>query len=266
MSLIISKNRKHNTSIHIKNYLVMLVAMLMIFTIYNYHEVKASEVKDNKKEESVSATCDTKKEKIEKKGIVKEDKAQKNNIPKAGESRFVLYVNKQLNCVTAFWTNYKGEEIPIRTMICSCGKNGRTPEGTYRTSDYYEWRNMIDGSWGRYAVRFNGMVLFHSVPYHTKSPDDLEWDQYNLLGTSASLACVRLTCEDAKWVYDHCPKGTKVVVYSDDEVMGPWEIPSAQKIDENLPYRGWDPTDDDENNPWNDKEVTTNTKTIKPGE
>ena len=59
-----------------------------------------------------------------------------------------------------------------------------------------------------------------------------------------------MSVEDAKWIYDNCKPGTTVVVYSDSETAGLLEKPTAIKIAEDSPYKGWDPTDIDINNPW----------------
>jgi hypothetical protein len=164
---------------------------------------------------------------------------------------YTVYVNRALNCITVVQQEADGTMTPVKAMVCSCGKEGHeTPEGVFRTSNYYEWRQMVDRSYGRYAVRFNGSILFHSVPYTKPSPDSLKWDEYNALGENASLGCVRLSAADAKWIYDNCKPGTTVVVYSDSETAGLLEKPTALKIDGNSPCRGWDPTDADINNPW----------------
>jgi len=164
---------------------------------------------------------------------------------------YTVFVNRALNCITIVQQEEDGTVTPVKAMVCSCGREGHeTPEGVFQTSDYYEWRRMVDGSYGRYAVRFNGKILFHSVPYIEESPDTLEWEEYNRLGENASLGCVRLSAEDAKWIYDNCKPGTAVVVYSDSEVAGLLEKPTAIKIAEDSPCRGWDPTDMDSNNPW----------------
>lgn len=55
--------------------------------------------------------------------------------------------------------------------------------------------------------------------------------------------------EDAKWIYDNCPVGTKVTIY-DSKDPGPLGKPTPIRIDVNSPYRGWDPTDPDPRNPW----------------
>ena len=111
---------------------------------------------------------------------------------------------------------------------------------------------MLEGNvYGQYATRITGHILFHSVPYAEKSKDSLKYAAYNKLGKAASAGCIRLSVIDAKWIYDNCPKGTTVVIYdsSDEE---PLEKPTPIKIDTSDKRRGWDPTDPDPNNPWND--------------
>ena len=167
------------------------------------------------------------------------------------EAKYVIYVNRTENCVTVMEQQPDGTDTVVKVMACSCGTEGHeTPEGTFRTSDYYNWRLLVDGSYGRYAVRFYKGILFHSVPYVQTSPDTLEWDQYNLLGKNASLGCVRLAVEDVKWIYDNCEPGTQVTVYSGKEIVGGVTRPDTLKIAEDSPYRGWDPTDLTPGNPW----------------
>ena len=167
------------------------------------------------------------------------------------EPKYVIYVNRTENCITIMEQQPDGTETVVKVMACSCGIQGhRTPEGTFYTSDYYNWRLLVDGSYGRYAVRFNNRILFHSVPYTKKSPDALEWDQYNLLGENASLGCVRLAVEDVKWIFDNCKPGTRVTVYSGEEIVGGVTRPDSLKIAEDSPNRGWDPTDRTPGNPW----------------
>ena len=167
------------------------------------------------------------------------------------EANYIIYVNRTENCVTVMEQQSEGTDTVVKVMACSCGTEGHeTPEGTFYTSDYYDWRLLIDGSYGRYAVRFNKGILFHSVPYVQASPNTLEWDQYNLLGENASLGCVRLAVEDIKWIHDNCKPGTQVTVYSGEEIVGGVTKPDTQKIAEDSPYRGWDPTDLTPGNPW----------------
>lgn len=179
-----------------------------------------------------------------------EPKEQKTQV---AAPQYEIYVNRAANCVTVYQLTVDGTQaIPVRSFACSTGRfEGSTPLGVFQTSDYYDWRLMVDGTYGQYAVRFNGSILFHSVPYYSQSPDQLEWDQFNLLGQNASLGCVRLATSDVKWIYDNCPKRTKVVVYDDATNPGPLGKPIQMTVPENHPFKDWDPTDPNPQNPWN---------------
>ncbi len=163
---------------------------------------------------------------------------------------YYIKVNNQANVVTIYKRDTNGAyTIPIKAMLCSIGT--ATPSsGVYNISDKYTWRLLQGNVYGQYAVRITGHILFHSVPYTKKSKNTLEWWEYDKLGTAASLGCVRLTVEDAKWIYDNCTKGTQVEFYSDTD-PGPLGTPTTKKIsgysDE---LKKWDPTDPASNNPW----------------
>lgn len=163
---------------------------------------------------------------------------------------YYIKINRMQNCITVYTPDENGEyTIPYKAMVCSTGLYNATPSGTYQISTKYRWRELYGGVYGQYATRIHGAILFHSVPYYTKSNDNLCTDKYNKLGQQASMGCVRLTTEDAKWIADNCPSGTLVEIY-DDEDPGPLGKPEAVKIDADDVNRGWDPTDPDENNPW----------------
>lgn len=166
---------------------------------------------------------------------------------------YLIMVNRAANCVTVYEKGANGEfDVPVRAFVCSCGREGHeTPLGTFNTSDYYQWRLMVDGSYGQFAVRFNKGIMFHSIPYYTKNAGNMEWEQFNKLGEAASLGCVRLACADAKWIYDNCTAGTKVIVYDDAENPGPLGKPVEVKLTEENPMRMWDPTDVSSRSPWN---------------
>ncbi len=92
------------------------------------------------------------------------------------------------------------------------------------------------------------------MPYQQKDKGTLEWWEYDKLGTTASLGCVRLTVQDAKWIYDNCIPGTKVEFYSDSS-SGPLGRPKTQKISQYEEVRAWDPTDPDPSNPWKNFDI-----------
>lgn len=166
---------------------------------------------------------------------------------------YLLKVNRIQNCVTVYTKDANGNfTVPYKAMACSTGKiMSNTPLGTFKISSRYTWRLMVDGTHSQYATRFNGGILFHSVPCYSPNKDQLEYEEFNKLGSPASLGCVRLTVKDSKWIYDNCPSGTTVVVYDDATSPGPLGKPSVIKIPADSPYKGWDPTDPDSANPWN---------------
>jgi len=163
---------------------------------------------------------------------------------------YYIKINRQQNVITVYAKDDNGEYTePVRAILCSTGLYNATPKGVFHLSNKYIWRELNGGVYGQYASRITGGVLFHSVPYASKNKSTLYWDKYNKLGQQASMGCVRLTVEDAKWIYDNCPSGTAVEVY-DSEDPGPLGKPEAMKLDKDNANKGWDPTDPDENNPW----------------
>ena len=183
-----------------------------------------------------------------------ESKEQEYIAPEGVYLPYFIKVNRAANCATVYGIDENGEyTIPVKAFATSCGKAGdETIVGeNYVTSDKYEWGYMVDGTYGRYAFRISGGYLFHSVPYYSMNKGDLEDGQYNKLGDYASLGCVRMCVRDVKWIYDNCPSGTGVTIYDDAVNPGPLGKPDSIKIPEDSAYAGWDPTDPDENNPWN---------------
>jgi lipoprotein-anchoring transpeptidase ErfK/SrfK len=163
---------------------------------------------------------------------------------------FALYVNRAANTVTVYMMDASGAyTLPVKAFVCSTG--AATPLGTYSIGTKYRWRQLFGGVWGQYAQRITGNILFHSVPYYSPHLDDLEYDEYNKLGTAASLGCIRLCVRDVKWIYDNCPIGTPVILYDDADNPGPLGKPETIYIDTSDERRGWDPTDPDPENPWN---------------
>lgn len=167
-----------------------------------------------------------------------------------GDTPYYIRVNYTANVVTIYRKNTDGfYTIPYKAMICSCGT--ATPHsGTYETSSKYRWLSLVGNVNGQYSTRIVNRILFHSVPYLEKTNDSLEYWEYDKLGTTASAGCIRLTVEDAKWIYDNCESGTKVEFYSSDD-PGPLGKPVVEKISSNEECRNWDPTDPHKENPWN---------------
>lgn len=175
--------------------------------------------------------------------VVKEK--EKYNLP------YVIEVIRNQSTTIVYGLDDNGEYKRIVGVFpCSPGAGNNTPVGTFYSRRGYPWGGLFGGVYGQYSTIITGHVLFHSVPYHSMKKDDLVWEYYNRLGSKDSLGCVRLTVRDAKWIYDNCASGTMIKIYDGDLPAGVSK-PSAQKIDPNDPRRGWDPTDPDPANPWN---------------
>ncbi len=168
----------------------------------------------------------------------------------AKSSAKVSYV--MINTATEQVIAFDEDENPLRVCVCSTGRSGNTTVGTYKTTNYYDWHLMNGGVYSRYAVRFNNHELMHSVPYYRHSPDSLEYLQFNKLGSPASAGCCRMMLADAKWIYENTTPGTIVRVVKDPTLAYDLTLPIVRIDTENTKIRGWDPTDDDPNSPYND--------------
>lgn len=60
-----------------------------------------------------------------------------------------------------------------------------------------------------YYTQFCGNYLFHSVTYYQNTFSIMD----GRLGMNLSHGCVRLQIDNAKWIYDNIPSGTKVVTF-----------------------------------------------------
>lgn len=109
-------------------------------------------------------------------------------------------------------TVYDAKSRVVKQFICSTGiKGSETPTGTFtvtgRGQSFFS-ESLQEG--GYYWTQFYGDYLFHSVPFDKNY--EIEADEAAKLGTPASHGCVRLSVEDAKWIYDNIPDGTAVTI------------------------------------------------------
>lgn len=162
---------------------------------------------------------------------------------------YAIDVIRSQNVVIVYGRDNEDEyTVPVQTFLCSTGT--ATPTGKYSLGAKREWAPLYGGVWGQFVCGIYGNILFHSVPYYHMTKDSLETQEFNKLGTACSMGCVRLAVQDVKWIYDNCPSGTSIHIYDAEEL--PVERPEPLRIDPSDPRAGWDPTDPDEKNPWND--------------
>ena len=111
---------------------------------------------------------------------------------------YLLAVNNAGGTVTVYTVDAATGRyaVPFMAMVCSGGAD--TPTGYFSTPVDYSWRLLMGPSYGQYATRIYSSYLFHSVPYYSQHKDDVEYDEFNKLGTIASLGCIRLAVVDVK--------------------------------------------------------------------
>ncbi len=108
----------------------------------------------------------------------------------------------------------RGDEV-IKTMLCSTGAEGHeTPLGTFEIQNRGEWFfNERYQQGAKYWVSFKdwGVYLFHSLAMDRNQ--QVIPEEAAKLGQPASHGCIRLSIEDAKWIYENIPAKTKVVIH-----------------------------------------------------
>lgn len=172
------------------------------------------------------------------------------------DSPYLIKVNRYHNTITVYAKDETGKyNEPVKAITCSVGKKGtETVLGTFKTKEKYRWKLLMGDVWGQYSTRIVGGILFHSVYYYGNcNPSTLAVKEFNKLGTAASHGCIRITVEDAKWIYDNCPVGTTVIIYDDKASPGPLGKPETIKLPVTV---RWDPTDPNDKNPYKNKKPT----------
>ena len=168
--------------------------------------------KKNRKEEEPEETRED--EILEQK---QEEQVQQTPETYIEPNSYYIKVNYTANVVNVYSVDTNGNLVEcVKAFTCSTGT--ATPaSGVYKTDYKYRWISLFGNVYGQYGTRIVGNILFHSVPYtENENKASLEYWEYDKLGTSASAGCVRLTVEDAKWIYENCKSGTSVEFYSDE--------------------------------------------------
>lgn len=273
-----SKNYKKKRMIIFSVLIIFLMILISVFFIIFHNSRKSKNTiatlqleekqiltssEENKDDEVLIVSIEQLEEPEEHEQILEneENKQQENSeTKKVIPTGYYIKVNYLANVVTIYNYNSEGELEPVRAMICSTGY--ATPKsGQYKLKSRWEWLGLQGDVYGHYVTQITGNILFHSVPYLTKYDcGSLEYWEFDKLGTSASLGCVRLQIKDTKWIYENCKSGTIVEFYADSN-PGPLGKPSAPAISSNVECRNWDPTDTSSNNPWNNKVITNNDNT-----
>lgn len=98
----------------------------------------------------------------------------------------------------------------VKTCLCSTGMAGDdTPSGSFSIKEKGDWffSEKYDQG-GKYWTQITGDILFHSIPFAKDKTTILDYT----MNKPSSHGCVRLSIDDAKWIYNNIPKGSKVII------------------------------------------------------
>ena len=117
----------------------------------------------------------------------------------------------------------KGNWTQIKDWDCTHGGSD-TPNGVFTIDDHVTKR---DATWGwadfdfssaAFACHISAGNYFHSILFDKGTRGNPYNQSYRILDdqlrTTYSHGCIRLELENAEWVWDNIPFGTKVVVYN----------------------------------------------------
>lgn len=107
-----------------------------------------------------------------------------------------------------------GEYAHLHSFICSTGLHNSTPRGIFLDGfpanrwHYFKKFNC----WAQYSYDIEGDIMFHSVIYSSNHESSLRYSSVYNLGGPASHGCIRLEVSAARWLFEHCPKGSLVII------------------------------------------------------
>ncbi|MFR4008498.1 MAG: L,D-transpeptidase [Christensenellales bacterium] len=144
-------------------------------------------------------------------GVSSSPSASATPIPANSSKPYLVrvYLGSQSVCVYGLNSSGTAYDRLVRSMICSTGTGGATPQGTFKLQGKYRWHSLMGGVYGQYCSRITGSILFHSILYKVNGdPSTLNETTYKKLGRKASHGCIRLLCGDAYWIYSNVASGS----------------------------------------------------------
>lgn len=133
----------------------------------------------------------------------------KNAQVRASSTRWLIMTDTSA-CQVGVYSGSYGNWSRVALWSCGPGKPS-TPTVKGEFTIYGRGKSFGSRSYTCwYYTQFYGNYLFHSVLYNRGSMTQI---QDGTLGKQVSHGCVRLDINNAKWLYDNIPNGTKVVIY-----------------------------------------------------
>ncbi|WP_411678716.1 L,D-transpeptidase [Clostridium thailandense] len=104
----------------------------------------------------------------------------------------------------------------IKKISCSTGLIGdqdtETPLGIFSVQckgEYFYSNKYKEGA--RYYIKFFSNYLIHSIPVDEKG--NIIEDEKKKIGFPASHGCIRISIQDAEWIYKNIPEGSTVAIH-----------------------------------------------------
>ena len=135
-----------------------------------------------------------------------------NAIYKVFPYRLEVSIDRQR--VYVYESDESGEYTLTQTFTCSSGMGNTTPRGIYLDGtpcNVWHYFKKFD-CWARYSYVIEGDIMFHSVLYSERDTDTLRENSLYALGQKASHGCVRLSVKNARWIFEHCSRGSVVII------------------------------------------------------
>ena len=145
---------------------------------------------------------------------------------KASSTRYLIALDVE-GCYTYIFEGSAGNWKPLKIMRCSTGSTQYhggegTPRGEWSIGGNadYNWNESGDYTPGGYRTTywaindvryFTGFLL--NLGFHSTVGWEGGYSDPSQLGKRISHGCIRLAEMDAKWIYDNCLPGTKVITY-----------------------------------------------------
>lgn len=132
---------------------------------------------------------------------------------KTSGTEYLIAVSRSMNRVVVY-KGSAGNWSAQKYWKCSTGAKGTaTPAGSFSTPIKRAKLGYIGGHitytcW--YATRITNRIFFHSVLYNPRSKTSI---QDGRLGYNISHGCIRLSLNNAKWLYNNIKPNTRVIIY-----------------------------------------------------
>ena len=132
------------------------------------------------------------------------------DIAVSGESSYTSYLIavKKSSHTVRIYRGSKGNWKKSRSFSCSTGSS--TPKGRFTVGSKDEFMDTSETCRVWYVTTFSGRLKFHSVLY-AKDEQPLKVID-GRLGVTITDGCLRLSLDNAKWIYTNVPASTKVLI------------------------------------------------------